>query len=294
MTCIDALPPLGDVIRTHGLRARKSLGQNFLLDLNLTRRIARAAGALENAAVIEIGPGPGGLSRALLACGVAALTLVERDRRCVPALAQIARASRVPVQILEEDALAIDYDALAAGLRARIGAQVKIVLVANLPYNIATALLTTWLETPRWPPWYDRMTLMFQREVAQRLVAAPGSRSYGRLSVLTQWRTTPERLFDISPRAFTPAPKVTSSLVRFTPIDAPLACDMHLFSRVSAAAFGQRRKMLRSSLKTLGMAPSVLLAACNIDGRRRAETLTVAEFVALTNAYGRAAGEKSC
>lgn len=280
MSAIDDLPPLREVIRRYGLAARKSLGQNFLLDLNLTARIARAAGPLAGATVVEIGPGPGGLTRALLAEGAKRVIAVERDARAIAALAETAARYPDRLSIIEGDALTLDLAALAEGARpARI--------VANLPYNIATALLVGWLSVEPWPPWYDMLVLMFQREVAERIVAAPGTKSYGRLAVLAQWRTEPRILFDIAPQAFVPPPKVTSSLVKLTPRPAPAACDRGALEQVTAAAFGQRRKMLRQSLRSLGGDPLGLLAAASIDPTARAEDIPVMGFVALANALVR-------
>jgi 16S rRNA (adenine1518-N6/adenine1519-N6)-dimethyltransferase len=278
MIQIDDLPPLRDVIARHGIAARKSLGQNFLLDLNLTARIARAAGDLSEMTVVEVGPGPGGLTRALLAAGAKRVVAIERDERCVAALAEIATRYPAHLTIVPGDALTIDM----AGL-VKPPAQV----VANLPYNIATPLLVGWLSAEPWPPWYGSLTLMFQREVAQRIAAPPGGKTYGRLSVLAQWRTETRILFDISPRAFTPTPAVTSTLVQLVPRPLPLPADIARLERVTAAAFGQRRKMLRQSLAALGRDVPALLAAAGIDGTRRAEQLSVPEFVALTNALSR-------
>jgi 16S rRNA (adenine1518-N6/adenine1519-N6)-dimethyltransferase len=270
---IDALPPLRDVIRRHGLTARKSLGQNFLLDLNLTGRIARAAGPLDGVTVIEVGPGPGGLTRALIAQGAAQVIAIERDERAVAALAEIAGHYPGRVTVIAGDALEFDAAPYIGGAPLRI--------VANLPYNIATALLVGWLTVEPWPPWYDRLVLMFQREVAERIVAKPGSKTYGRLSVLAGWRAEAKILFDIAPSAFVPAPKVTSSLVQLTPRRAPLPCDRAALERVTAAAFGQRRKMLRASLKLLGLDPVPLLENAAIDPTARAEDIAVEGFVAL-------------
>jgi 16S rRNA (adenine1518-N6/adenine1519-N6)-dimethyltransferase len=278
---IDDLPPLREVIRRHGLSARKSLGQNFLLDLNLAARIARAAGPLADVTVIEVGPGPGGLTRALLAEGAERVVAVERDPRAIPALEEIAARHPGRLAIVEGDALALDLAALAPpGRPARI--------VANLPYNIATALLVGWLSVEPWPPWFDALVLMFQREVAERIAAARGSKSYGRLAVLAQWRTEPRILFDIAPKAFVPPPKVTSSLVRLTPRPAPLPCPRKALETITAAAFGQRRKMLRQSLRPLGGDPLALLAAAGLDPTARAEEIPVAGFVALANAWSHA------
>jgi 16S rRNA (adenine1518-N6/adenine1519-N6)-dimethyltransferase len=277
MTAADDLPPLREVIRRHGLSAKKSLGQNFLLDLNLTGRIARAAGPLAGTTVIEIGPGPGGLTRALLSEGARRIIAVERDARAIAALAEIAAHYPGRLEVIEADALEFDPMPLLGGGRARI--------VANLPYNIATALLVNWLTAEPWPPWYDRLVLMFQREVAERIVAAPGSKTYGRLSVLAQWRTAPRLLFDIAASAFVPPPKVTSTLVELVPRGRPPACDRRVLERVTEAAFGQRRKMLRQSLKSLGVDALALLAAAGIEPTARAEDIAVEGFVALANAY---------
>lgn len=276
---IDSLPPLREVVAAHGLEAKKSLGQNFLFDLNLTRRIARAAAPLQDAAIVEIGPGPGGLTRALLAEGARKVIAIERDARCLAALGEIAAHYPGRLEIVAADALEADLAALVGGARpARI--------CANLPYNIATALLTRWLETEPWPPWFDRLVLMFQREVAERIVATPSQRAaYGRLAVLSNWRCETRILFDISPAAFTPPPKVTSTLVELVPRAAPLPCDAALLSRATQAAFGQRRKMLRQSLKSLaGGDAAELLARAGLDPTARAEEIDVAGFVALARA----------
>jgi 16S rRNA (adenine1518-N6/adenine1519-N6)-dimethyltransferase len=271
---IDGLPPLRDVIRDHELQAKKSLGQNFLLDLNLTSKIARASGNLEGATVIEVGPGPGGLTRALLANGAVKVIAIERDERCLSALAEIAAHYPGRLEVVSGDALKADFAALADGNPVRI--------VANLPYNIGTELLVRWLTVAEWPPFYQSMTLMFQREVAQRIVAKPGSDAYGRLGVLAGWRTDARIAFDVPPQAFTPPPKVTSSVVHLVPRMEPIEADVRIIGRVTEAAFGQRRKMLRQSLKSLGA--ERLLEATGIDGTRRAETLDIAEFAALANA----------
>jgi 16S rRNA (adenine1518-N6/adenine1519-N6)-dimethyltransferase len=271
------LPPLRDVIRRHGLSAKKSLGQNFLLDLNLTRRIARAAGPLDGATVVEIGPGPGGLTRSLLTEGARRVIAVERDQRAIAALEEIAAHYPGRLEIVAGDALEFDPNPLLNGKPARI--------VANLPYNIATALLVSWLTTEPWPPWYDRMVLMFQREVAERIVAPPGSKTYGRLSVLAGWRTQSKILFDVHPSNFVPPPKVTSSVVEFIPRAEPLPCHTRGLERITEAAFGQRRKMLRQSLKTLGIDPLPLLAATGIQPTARAEEIPVEGFVALARAF---------
>jgi 16S rRNA (adenine1518-N6/adenine1519-N6)-dimethyltransferase len=273
MSAIDDLPPLREVIRQHSLSARKSLGQNFLLDLNLTARIARAAGPLEDATVIEIGPGPGGLTRALLAMGARHVIAVERDERAFPALQDISRRYPGRLEIVCADAQHFDPRPWLGSSRAKI--------VANLPYNIATALLIDWLSIEPWPPWYDTMVLMFQREVAERIVARENDDAYGRLGVLANWRAETKILFDISPAAFVPQPKVTSSVVRLLPRPAPDACDRRALEQVAAAAFGQRRKMLRQSLKSLAVDPARLVAAAQIDLTRRAETVPVGGFVAM-------------
>jgi len=275
----DGLPPLRDVIRRHGLSAKKSLGQNFLLDLNLTGRIARAAGPLDGITVVEVGPGPGGLTRALLTHGARKVIAVERDTRAIDALAEIGHAYPGRVQAIEADALAFDP-------RPHLDGPARI--VANLPYNIATALLTGWLTIEPWPPWFDSLVLMFQREVAERIVAPPGSKTYGRLSVLANWRCETKLLFDIAPSAFVPPPKVTSSLVRLTPRPAPLPAPLSVLERVTAAAFGQRRKMLRQSLRSLVPDPAPLLAAAKIEPTARAEEIPVEGFVALAQALQRA------
>jgi 16S rRNA (adenine1518-N6/adenine1519-N6)-dimethyltransferase len=273
MSAIDDLPPLRDVIREHALSARKSLGQNFLLDLNLTAKIARAAAPLDDAVVVEIGPGPGGLTRALLALGARRVIAVEHDARALPALQQIARRYPGRLDIVCADAKAFDPRPLLAGERAKI--------VANLPYNIATALLIDWLSIEPWPPWYDMMVLMFQREVAERIVARENEEAYGRLGVLANWRAETKILFDISPAAFVPQPKVTSSLVRLVPRRTPEVCDRRALEQVAAAAFGQRRKMLRQSLKSLSVDPARLAASAGVDPTRRAETIPVSGFVAM-------------
>lgn len=281
MSAIDDLPPLREVIARHGLRAIKGLGQNFLLDLNLTARIARAAGPLDGVTVIEVGPGPGGLTRALLAGGAAHVVAVERDPRCIGALAEIAEHYPGRLTVVEADALKTDMAHLARPQTA---------IVANLPYNIATPLLIGWLQVEPWPPWYQAMTLMFQREVAERIVAPPGSKSYGRLGVIAGWRSEAKILFDVEPRAFVPAPNVVSSVVRLVPRPEPLPASAEILERVTAAAFGQRRKMLRQSLRSLGKDPATLLAAAGIEGTRRAEEIDVAGFVRLAAALADAEG----
>jgi 16S rRNA (adenine1518-N6/adenine1519-N6)-dimethyltransferase len=284
-TALDNLPPLREVIRRHGLVARKSLGQNFLFDLNLAARIARAAGPLDGVTVFEIGPGPGGLTRALLALGAAHVIAVERDDRAIAALQDIAALYPSRLVIISADALHFDAPAYLPRGPARI--------VANLPYNIATALLVSWLSTEPWPPWFDAAVLMFQREVAERIVAAPGSKSYGRLSVFVQWRAEPRILFDVNAAAFVPPPKVTSSLLRIVPRASPLPCDRKRLEAVTQAAFGQRRKMLRQSLRSLGADAPALIAAAGLDPTARAEDISVAGFVALARALAGAPSYKA-
>jgi len=286
MAQIDDLPPLREVIRRHELRPKKSLGQNFLLDLNLTARIARAAEPLAGSTIVEIGPGPGGLTRALLALGAGRVIAVERDERAIAALQEIAARYPGRLEIVSGDALRFDPRSRLNGARAKI--------VANLPYNIATVLLVDWLTSEPWPPWFDEMVLMFQREVAERIVAPPGSKTYGRLSVLAGWRTQAKILFDVAPSAFVPPPKVTSSVVRLVPRQAPLACDARALQRVTEAGFGQRRKMLRQSLKTLGIDAAALLAAAGIEPTARAEDISVEGFVALARAFAERTQSRVC
>ncbi|AKI01155.1 dimethyladenosine transferase [Hoeflea sp. IMCC20628] len=270
----DGLPPLRDVVATHGLAPKKALGQNFLFDLNLTAKIARSAGPLEGFTVFEIGPGPGGLTRALLAQGASRVVAIETDPRCLPALAQIADHYPGRLEVVEADALKIDLAAIAGGAPAKI--------IANLPYNVGTQLLINWLTADPENPFWTSMTLMFQKEVGQRIVAAPGSNHYGRLGILAGWLAHSEILFDVSPQAFTPPPKVTSSVVQLEPLAERLPCQLDKLERVTQAAFGQRRKMLRQSLKSLG--GETLLDKVGIDSSRRAETLSVEEFCALARA----------
>ncbi|MDY6960501.1 MULTISPECIES: 16S rRNA (adenine(1518)-N(6)/adenine(1519)-N(6))-dimethyltransferase RsmA [Pseudorhizobium] len=273
MATLDGLPPLRDVIQRHGLDAKKSLGQNFLLDLNLTQKIARSAGPLEDATVIEVGPGPGGLTRAILSLGAKKLIAIERDSRCLPALAEIADHYPGRLEVIEGDALKVDFAALVP--------EGPVKIIANLPYNIGTQLLINWLLPERWPPFWDSLTLMFQREVGQRIVADESDDHYGRLGVLAGWRTDAHMVFDVPPQAFTPPPKVTSTVVHLTPRQTPLDCDVTKLEKVTQAAFGQRRKMLRQSVKSLG--GEALLTKAGIDSSRRAETLSVEEFVTLAN-----------
>jgi 16S rRNA (adenine1518-N6/adenine1519-N6)-dimethyltransferase len=278
MSQIDDLPPLRDVVRTHGLMAKKSLGQNFLFDLNLTSRIARSAGPLEDATVIEVGPGPGGLTRAILAAGARKVIAIERDARCMPVLAEIAARYPGRLEVVEADALEFDPTPLIGEGKVRI--------ISNLPYNVGTALLTGWLTVEAWPPWWDSLTLMFQREVAERIVADESDpKDYGRLGVLCGWRTQAQILFDVPPSAFVPPPKITSSIVHLTPKPEPLPCRIGALEAVTRAAFGQRRKMLRQSLKSITPEPSSIIAAAGLEETIRAENVPVEGYVALANAY---------
>lgn len=273
MAAPDGLPPLRDVIHRHGLDARKALGQNFLLDLNLTQKIARTAGDLNEATVFEIGPGPGGLTRAILALGARKVIAIERDQRCLPALAEVAAHYPDRLDVIEGDALKTDLESLTPDGPVKI--------IANLPYNVGTQLLVNWILTRNWPPFWQSMTLMFQKEVGERIVAAENDDDYGRLGVLCGWRTDARMVFDVSPQAFTPPPKVTSTVVHLTPKENPIPCLVGNLERVTQAAFGQRRKMLRQSLKSLG--GETLLGKAGIDPMRRAETLSVEEFCRLAN-----------
>ncbi len=273
MAAIDGLPPLREVIAAHGLSAKKALGQNFILDLNLTARIARAAGDLASCDVLEVGPGPGGLTRGLLAEGARRVVAVEKDARCLPALAEIAAAYPGRLEVIEGDALDVDL----VGLLTQ-----PVRIVANLPYNVGTELLIRWLTPPVWPPFWTSLTLMFQREVAERIVAKPGSKAYGRLSLLAQWRADPRIVLELPPEAFVPAPKVSSAVVHLTALPAPrFAADPATLARVTQAAFGQRRKMLRASLR--GLAPDIEghLLAVGIPPTERAEQVDLERFCAL-------------
>jgi 16S rRNA (adenine1518-N6/adenine1519-N6)-dimethyltransferase len=269
----DGLPPLKDVVDRFELRAKKNLGQNFLFDLNITNKIARSAGDLTKSTVIEVGPGPGGLTRALLANGVQRLVAVERDERCLPALEEISAHYPGRLEVIAGDAMETDFAALASGAE-------NVRIVANLPYNIGTELLIRWLTGQQWPPFWTSMTLMFQKEVAQRIVAKPGDNAYGRLGVLAGWRTRANIVFDLPPQAFSPPPKVNSAVVHLEPREKPLEANERTLAKVTEAAFGQRRKMLRQSLKSLG--GEALLQQADIEPTRRAETLSVEEFVALS------------
>lgn len=279
MSFPDGLPPLREVIDAHGLRAKKELGQNFLLDLNLTGRIARSAGRLEGCTIVEVGPGPGGLTRALLAEGAEKVIAIERDDRALPALAEISAAYPNRLEIIAGDALEIDYSKLATG---------PIKIIANLPYNIATPLLTGWLTSTPWPPYWDSLTLMFQKEVAERIVAKPGSKVFGRLSVLAGWRADAKLMFNVDKSAFTPPPKVTSSIVHLTPKEVDPYLPVRAVEAVTRAAFGQRRKMVRQSLKGLGVPVETLLEAAGLQGTERAEELAVARFLEMATVYAQA------
>ncbi|MDE3176328.1 MAG: 16S rRNA (adenine(1518)-N(6)/adenine(1519)-N(6))-dimethyltransferase RsmA [Pseudomonadota bacterium] len=282
----DGLPPLREVVAAHDIGAKKSLGQNFLYDLNLTGRIARAAGPLDGVTVIEVGPGPGGLTRALLAAGAARVVAIERDARCLDALGEIAAHWPGRLEIVADDALAVDFAAIAATAAGPVR------VCANLPYNIATPLLVGWLETEPWPPWFDRLTLMFQREVAERIAATPATRAdYGRLGVLAGWRAQARILFDVPPSAFTPPPKVTSSVVELIPRAEPAPCRPATLAALTLAAFGQRRKMLRQSLKGFAAARGLdlphWLGEAGLEPTARAEEASVSAFAALARAADR-------
>jgi 16S rRNA (adenine1518-N6/adenine1519-N6)-dimethyltransferase len=278
----DPLPPLREVIAEFGLQAKKSLGQNFLFDLNLTRRIARAAGPLGEDWIYEVGPGPGGLTRALLVEGAQHVISVERDERCLPALAQISEAWPGKLEIVSGDAITLDEAAAIAARGGRLPARIA----ANLPYNVGTVLLVKWLTAKDWPPWWSSLTLMFQKEVAQRICAKPGEEGYGRLSVLAAWRSNAKILFDVSRQAFVPPPSVTSSIIRVEPLPAPrYPAELNALEAVTAAAFGQRRKMLRGSLKGLTPDANALLESANIEGTARAEELSLEQFCALARSY---------
>ena len=274
----DGLPPLRDVIVRYDLGAKKSLGQNFLFDLNLTRRIARSAAPLEGFTIVEVGPGPGGLTRALLMEGAERIVAIERDERTLPALAEISKAYPDRLSVIAEDALAVNWSVTVNGPTK---------IVANLPYNVATTLLTGWLTQDAWPPWFSSLTLMFQKEVAERIVAKPGGKDYGRLSVLCQWRCDVKKLFDVNRSAFTPAPKVTSSIVQLVPRKSlDVSCDVKNLEQVTASAFGQRRKMLRSSLRGAFDEPETVLADLGINPVLRAEQLQVNDFARLAKMLG--------
>jgi len=268
------LPPLREVIRSFKLSANKALSQNFILDLNITRRIAREAGPLDGKTIIEVGPGPGGLTRALLEISDCKVVAIERDQRCLPALDMIRLHYPDRLRIVIDDALEVDYTEFATGGATEI--------VANLPYGLATMLLIRWLKSPKWPPWYQKMTLMFQKEVAERIVATPGSKSYGRLSILTSWCSDARILYTLPARVFTPAPKVDSALVEIVPKtrDRPQNV-LESLERVTAAAFGQRRKMLRQSLKQITQNPVELLELAGIAPDTRPEHVQTDKFIRL-------------
>ncbi len=279
MAQIDDLPPLREVIERHDLRAKKSLGQNFLLDLNLTCRIARSAGDLSNHTVIEVGPGPGGLTRALLHEGAKRVIAIEMDPRALGALEEISTHYPGRLDVIEGDALKVDMASLAPEGPVRI--------VANLPYNVGTQLLLNWLEMDPWPPFYESLTLMFQKEVAERIIATEEDKAYGRLGVIAGWRTHADKLFDVAKECFSPPPKVTSSIVHLTPKANPLPCNLRSLEQVTAAAFGQRRKMLRQSLKSLNVDHLALIEDAGLDPTQRAETVSVEGFVAMANCLDR-------
>lgn len=273
MAAIDGLPPLREVIAAHGLSAKKALGQNFILDLNLTARIARAAGDLRNSDALEVGPGPGGLTRGLLAEGARKVVAVEKDARCLPALEEVARHYPGRLEVVQGDALEVD-------LAGRLTPPVRI--VANLPYNVGTELLVRWLTPPEWPPFWTSLTLMFQREVAERIVAKAGDDAYGRLAILAQWRAEPRVVLDLPPQAFVPPPKVSSAVVHLDALPGPrFPANARTLSRVTAAAFGQRRKMLRASLKGLSPDIEAHLEAVGIPPTERAERVSLEAFCAL-------------
>lgn len=276
MAQIDNLPPLRDVVERFDLRAKKSLGQNFLFDLNLTSRIARSAGSLDDHTIVEVGPGPGGLTRALLHEGAKKVVAIEMDPRAMNALEEVANHYPGRLDVIQGDALKIDIKSL--------GIEGPIRIVANLPYNVGTQLLLNWLEQDDWPPFYSSLTLMFQKEVADRITATEEDKAYGRLGVIAGWRTHATKLFDVSREAFNPPPKVTSSIVHLTPKKNPLPCKLSMLEQVTAAAFGQRRKMLRQSLKSLSLDPAILLDAAGLEPTRRAETISIEDFVTMANA----------
>ncbi len=277
----DSLPPLRDIIARDGLVSKKSLGQNFLLDLNLTAQIVRLAGPVEDATIVEVGPGPGGLTRSLLLQGARKVLAIEHDKRCMPALQEISAKYPGRLQIFNEDALRFSCEAFLPREKNS-----RVMIVANLPYNIATKLLIGWLRSPRWPPFYQSMTLMFQKEVAQRICAKPGSKSYGRLAIISRWRTNPRIVMKLPARVFTPPPKIDSAVVHLVPIEpAGEPCGLDYLEKVTAAAFGQRRKMLRSSLRQISKNPEQLLKMAEIDPKKRAEQLSVEDFTRLARQY---------
>ena len=279
----DGLPPLREVIQTHNLTAKKSLGQNFILDLNLTTKIAQQAGPLDNRLVVEIGPGPGGLTRGLLQAGARKVIAIERDRRCLPALEQISQHYPGQLVVHNADAVTINWlETLAPHLSEETE---KVVIAANLPYGIATKLLIGWLETDPWPPWFSSMALMFQKEVAERIVASPSTKSFGRLSIISQWRCATEIVMSLGPEAFTPAPKVASAIVKFVPHSEPVPnCNVQHLGQISRAIFGQRRKMLRKSLQPIFRNTEYVLTQLGIDPSARGETLSVEQIAEIAEA----------
>jgi 16S rRNA (adenine1518-N6/adenine1519-N6)-dimethyltransferase len=278
----DGLPPLREIIAEYQLSARKGLGQNFIFDLNVTRRIARTAGPIEGGTVYEVGPGPGGLTRALFSEGATRVIAVERDARCLPALEQIDSLKPGRLDVVNDDAMAVDEAAL---LTAR-GAELPVPVIANLPFNVGTALLIKWLSVEPWMPWWSRLTLMFQREVADRIVAKPGSDAYGRLSVIGQWRTQPRILFDVPRQVFVPPPNVDSAVLQMTPLENPrFPARLADLEAITAAGFGQRRKMLRKSLKSLSSKADEIIEKAGVNGQARAEELSLEQFCALARAY---------
>jgi 16S rRNA (adenine1518-N6/adenine1519-N6)-dimethyltransferase len=280
MSAIDSLPPLREVIETHEIAPKKSLGQNFLLDLNLTAKIARMAGDLSSADVLEIGPGPGGLTRGLLAEGARRVLAIEKDERCMSALADISACYPGQLQVINGDALEVNP-------MKHLTAPIKV--AANLPYNVGTELLVRWLTPPEWPPFWESLTLMFQREVAQRIVAQPGTKAYGRLALLAQWRAEPRIVLELPPEAFTPPPKVSSAVVHLTALPAPrFEADPAVLNQVVSAAFNQRRKMLRSALKVLGPDIEDHLHAAGIKPTERAEQVPLEGFCALARSVAAA------
>jgi len=282
---LSSLPPLREVIAEHGLNAKKSLGQNFLFDMNLLSRIVRTAGPLEGHTVYEVGPGPGGLTRAILAGGARRLVAVEMDQRAWPILEDLNQRSGGRLELIRGDAMKVN--------EAEVLGQGPVRIIANLPYNVGTALLIRWLTAPTWPPFWSSLTLMFQKEVAERIVAKPDTSDYGRLAVLAQWRAKPRIAFDVPRQAFTPPPKVTSAVVHLEPCEPIADVPLKSLEAVTAAAFGQRRKMLRASLKSLGLDPAPILEAAGIPGDLRAEVLDVAAFCRLAAAHAALAGKRS-
>ena len=276
MPQIDDLPPIRDIIKSHGLTAKKSLGQNFLHDLNLTTKIANSAGDLSNQNILEIGPGLGALTRAILANNVKSLLAIEKDIRCVNALKYLEKVYPQQLKVINCDAVTMETDLIP---------NLPVKIISNLPFNVSTALLTKWISIEPWPPWWSTMTLMFQKEVADRIIAAPNNKSYGRLSVAVGWRTKVTKLFDLDPKAFTPPPKVWTTVLHFEPKVQKNTINFKNLEKVTAAAFGQRRKMLRTSLKTLSVNTQQLLLDCGLDDTKRAENISVDDYANLTSSY---------